>query len=80
MEAINFFQSLVNQFVWYKEEIFLLFYVDDCLMFSPSTDKIDEVYASLWSYFKIEDDGELSKYIGVELDRRPDGSIHMRQT
>ena len=57
----------------------LLFYVDDCLMFSPSENKIYEVYASLQEYLNIEDDGELNKYLGVELDRHPYGSIHMRQ-
>ena len=49
-------------------------------MFSTSNDKIDEVYASLKVYLKIEDDGEINKYLGIELDRRPYGSIHLRQT
>ena len=48
-------------------------------MFSPSKDKIDDVYASLRAYLKIEGGGELNKYLGIELDRRPDGSIHLRQ-
>ena len=42
----------------------LLFYVDECLMLSPSKDEIDEVYISLQSYFKIEDDEDLNKYLG----------------
>ena len=42
-------------------------------MFSPSKDKIDEVYASLQSYLNIEDDGDINKYLGIELERRPDG-------
>ena len=51
----------------------LLFYFDECLMFIPYKDKIDEVYASLQEYFKIEYDGDLNKYPGIELDRRPYG-------
>ena len=47
----------------------LLFYVDDCLMFSYYQDKIDDVYASLWKYFNIEDGGDLKKYIGKEMER-----------
>ena len=46
----------MDAYVWYKEEIVLLFYVDDCLFFSPSKTKVDELYASLEAYFKIEDD------------------------
>ena len=48
-------------------------------MFSPSEDKIDEVYASLKEDFKKEDDGYLNKYLGIELDLRLDDSIHLRQ-
>ena len=57
----------------------LLFYVDDCLMFSPSKDKISKVYAYLQEYFKIEYYGELKRYIGIDLDFRPDVSMHLRQ-
>ena len=57
----------------------ILFYVDHCLRFSPSKDKSNYVYASLRVYFKIEDDGELKKYLRIELDRRPYGSIHIIQ-
>ena len=48
-------------------------------MFSPSKDKIDEVYASLQAYFKIEDDGELNKYLCIELEFHPYGSNHLRK-
>ena len=48
-------------------------------MFSPSKDKSNDVYASLWGNFKIEDDGELKKYFWIELDRRPYGSIYIIQ-
>ena len=58
----------------------LLFYVYDCLMFTTSKNKIDDVYDFLQADFKIEYDGELNKYLGIELDRRQDGSIRLRQT
>ena len=57
----------------------LLFYVDECSMLSPSKDKIYEVYASIQEYFKIEYDGELNKYFGIDLDHHPYGSIHISQ-
>ena len=56
-----------------------LFYVDDCLIFSPSKDKIYDVYASLQAYFNIDYDGDIRTYLGIELDCCPDGSIHLRQ-
>ena len=41
-------------YVYGTEKIVLLFYVDDCIMFSLSRDKLDDVYASIQVYFKIE--------------------------
>ena len=40
LEARGFAQSQVDQCAWYKEEMVIIFYIDDCLMFSPSKDKI----------------------------------------
>ena len=57
----------------------LLFYVGEFVMLSRSKDKIDELYASILEYFKIEDDEELNKYLGIDMYYRPDGSIHLRQ-
>ena len=48
-------------------------------MFGTSKDKIDEVYASLQTYFNIEDYRELVKYLMIEMERHPNVSIHMRQ-
>ena len=42
-------------------------------------DKIDCFYASLQVDFKIEYYLELNKYLGIYLDRCPDGSIYLRQ-
>ena len=53
LEAIGFVQSQVYPYFWYKEEMVLLFYIGDCLMFSPSKDKIEEVYASIQTESKI---------------------------
>ena len=40
-----------------------LFYVDGCLRFSHSKDKIDDVYASLQEDPRIEYYGQLNRYI-----------------
>ena len=79
LEARYFFQSQVYPCVWYKEYIVLLFYVDECLMLGSSKDTIDEEYASLQEYFNIEDDGEIKKYIGRDLEHCRDDTIHISQ-
>ena len=42
-----FVQSQADPCVWYREDMVLLFYINDFLMFIPSKDKIDDVYASV---------------------------------
>ena len=63
-----FVQSQVSPCVCHIEDIFLLVYVSYHIMFRTSKDKIGTVYEYLFIYYKIEDDGKLNKYIGVELD------------
>ena len=48
-----------------------MFYVDNFLMFSPSKDKIDDIYAYIQAYFKIEYNGEINKYLGIDLEHPP---------
>ena len=67
-------QLQVEPCVWYREEIALLFYVENYVK-----DKIDAVYTSMKTYLKFEDDEALEKYLGIDLDWRPDGSIHLHQ-
>ena len=46
-------------------------------MFIPTKDKIDGGWTSLQSCFRIEDDGYLKKYPGIEFYCLSDGSIHL---
>ena len=54
-----------------------MFYLDYCLIISTSKDKIYAVYVYLKKEIEIEDDIELNKYLDIELDHFPDGSIHL---
>ena len=48
------------------------------IMFSPFKDRIDDVYASLQEDFNKEDDGDLNKYLVIDLERLLDRSIDIR--
>ena len=54
-------QYKVDTYVWYREEIVILFYMDGFLVFITSKDKLYVVYASIQTELKIEVDGELNK-------------------
>ena len=48
-------------------------------MLSHSKDKIDGVHAYISADFKIEDEGDISNYLGIKMEHYADGSIHIRQ-
>ena len=73
MEAGGFLKSQVDTCVWYREEMVLLFYVEDCLIFSTSKNKIDDVYTSLQAYLKTKHNGDIYEYLGIYPDCRPYG-------
>ena len=79
MYDIGFLKSQLGPCVWYKEEMVPLFYVDYCLFFSPSKNKIDEVYVSLQEDINMEEDGDINIYLVIYLVCRLDGSIHLSQ-
>ena len=56
----------------------VIFYVNACLMFITYRDINDKLYASLQADFKIGDDVDINKYLVIEMDRHPYGSIHLR--
>ena len=68
LEYRGFVQPQVGPYMYYREDVVILFYVYGCLTFIPSEDKIDYVYTSLRENFKIEDDGDINKYLEIELD------------
>ena len=49
-------------------------------MFIHYKDKIDAVYTYLHTYFKIEDNEDMNKYIVIELDRWHDELTHIQKS
>ena len=57
LEIRWFIPYQVDSYVWYREYMVLLFYVDDCIMIRPYKDKTDDLHGYLQAGFNIEDDG-----------------------
>jgi hypothetical protein len=83
--ARGFVQSKVDECVYYRGNMILLAYVDDCIIISPNDDDIDEIIAMLKEptkhtrAFDVTDEGQLSDYLGVKIERRDDGTILLTQ-
>ena len=64
-------------------DIIVLVYVDDCLIFLRDKDKINQLIKNLRKKEKLDptDEGDANKYLLVEIDRnKKDKSITFKQT
>ena len=50
-----------------KNDIVVLVFVDDCLLFSRNKNQIDSLIASLEKDFVLTDEGEITKYLGIDV-------------
>ena len=81
LHKLGFHRSRSDHGVFISEDrsIFLAVYVDDLLLFGSDTMRLDEIQRQLSSRFKMTDLGEISHYLGMEVDVIDD-SISIHQT
>ena len=76
-------QSSADQCVFYAKEAILLVYVDDCIILQKKDSKAaDNLIRDLQEgneKFEFTDDGNLEKYLGVDVKKNPNGSIELTQ-
>ena len=66
----------------YKRNVVMLIYIDDCLVFSPEPKLIDKTVSDLRNSrknFEIDDQGNVSDFLGIEVTHIKDGSIKLTQ-
>ena len=74
----DFFPSEMDPCVYYKDNCIVLVYVDDCIIFSKDKSVIDDLIHSLMNgpeNYVLTDEGEINKYLGVDIDKFKKGSI-----
>ena len=60
----------------------MLIYIDDCLVFSPDSKLIDKTISDLRNSsknFEIDDQGDVSDFLGIEVTHLKDGAIKLTQ-
>jgi len=73
-------QSKCDLCLWYKKDIFLILYVDDCGISYKSEDLVDDLIASLIKRgFKLTKEGTFAEFLGIQYSTTDDGNIHLTQ-
>ena len=78
---LGFKQSKVDECVFYRGKTLYVLYTDDSLLAGPDLKEIEQVIYDLQHMAKlaITVEGDLADFLGVNIDRRDDGTIHLSQ-
>jgi hypothetical protein len=70
-------QSTADECLYFKGSVLFVVYVDDGILVSPKMSDVEKELELMQAIFNISVEGDLSDYVGVNIDRKEDGEIHM---
>ena len=77
---LGFKPCMTDPCVFTKDDLIVLVFVDDCLVFSREKKKVDDFIAQLrHQSFILTDEGDIRQYLGIDVRHRSDGTIELRQ-
>jgi hypothetical protein len=68
--SVGFRQSIIDPCCFIKDDLIILCYVDDCLIFCHDSSKIDSLIQNLCANLILSDEGDVAAYLGVDVSRQ----------
>jgi hypothetical protein len=80
LSSIGFKASLINDCVFYQDDIIFMVYVDDGIFLGKDNNQLKQVIQEIQGIgLKIEDQGHPADYVGVNIKKMRDGSYYFTQ-
>jgi hypothetical protein len=80
VNQVGFVQSKVDECVFYHGNVVYVLYTDDSILAGPDKAKIDNVIELIRkAKLDITVEGDVQDFLGVNIDRKEDGTIHFSQ-
>ncbi len=76
LEKIGFTRSKIDECVFYYNKSVLLVYVDDSILMGPDEQELKYLTKKK---FEIEEEGDIGDYLGIQIQRKDDGSMVLTQ-
>ena len=77
--ARGFTQSKVDPCLFFRKNLILVIYVDDCILMSPDSKEIDAFIADMQKDYTLEDEGDIGAYLGINVTRPTKDTIQLNQ-
>ena len=79
LEQLGFEQSKHDDCIFYKGNMIYVLYTDDSILAGPDQREIDKTVEEISKALDITVEGTLTDFLGVNIDRRDDGTIKLSQ-
>ena len=82
MREIGFKPSQFDPCLYYQGSVVFLVYFNNCIVFGPSDQSIDQVVTDLRAcsrQFTVDDQGDIGDFLGIEVQKQDDGLIFLTQ-
>jgi hypothetical protein len=76
---IGFKPSKIDECVFYYGKTIFIVYTDGTILIGPDQQEIDELIKRLGKVFQIKDQGSLSDYLGIKIERHSNGTMEWTQ-
>ena len=79
LEDECFKQNKVDACLFVRNNCIVICYVDDCCIFSKDKETIDASLKNISKTFKLTNEGDVESYLGMNVNKYPNGTITMSQ-
>jgi hypothetical protein len=79
LEEMGFIKSKVDKCVFYYKSCLILIYVDDSIIMLPIKSQVQDTIKRISERFNIQEEGDMCEFLGIEMQRKEDGSLSLRQ-
>ena len=82
MKDIGFTPSTFDPCLYYRGSVLFLVYINDCIVFGHDAQAINQVVTDLRScpqQFTVDDQGDVGDFLGIQIKRHADDSVHLLQ-
>jgi hypothetical protein len=79
LEEMGFVKSKIDECLFYYKSFLILIYVDDSIIMGPKQTQVAEIIQLISKKFKIQEEGDMCEFLGIEVKKGDDGSLSLRQ-